>query len=82
MKPRTIDDILREEEEARKKAPVAMNQPTVEPRRKHSLRRMAELFQAILAQEMRDEVPDRDWAEEFHDLWTNYYYEYWGDTDE
>lgn len=56
--------------------------PKVEPRRKHTLRRMEELFQAIITQEMVDDVPDRDWVEEFHDLWTEYYYKHWGEEDD
>lgn len=59
-----------------------IGKPTVEPKRKHTLRRMEELFRAIFTQEMVDDVPDRDWAEEFHDLWNDYYFGNWGDTDE
>ena len=55
--------------------------PTIEPRRKHALRRMEELFRAIVTVERADDVPDRDWAEEFHDLWTEYYFTHWGDTE-
>lgn len=56
--------------------------PKVEPRRKHTLRRMEELFQAIVTQEMVDETPDKEWADEFHELWTEYYYKHWGELDE
>lgn len=56
--------------------------PKVEPRRKHALRRMEQLLQAVVTQEMADDIPDEEWVEELHDLWTDYYYKYWGDTDE
>lgn len=51
--------------------------PTVEPRRKHTLRRMEELFQAIVTQEMVDETPDREWADEFIELWDKLYRTHW-----
>lgn len=54
------------------------NRPTVEPRRVHILRRMNELFQAIYATELDNDVPDGDWADEFSDLWQEYYNEYTG----
>lgn len=60
--------------------------PTVEPRRKHTLRRMEELFQAIVTQEMVDETPDREWADEFIELWDKLYRTHWrkqwGEEDE
>lgn len=54
------------------------NRPKVEPRRVHILRRMNELFQAIYATELDNDVPDGDWADEFSDLWQEYYNEYTG----
>lgn len=54
------------------------NRPKVEPRRVHILRRMNELFQAIYATELDNDVPDGDWADEFSDLWQEYYNEYAG----
>lgn len=62
-------------------APVKQNKPTVEPRRKHDLRRMGELFDAIFAIEMDDDVPDKEWADEFIDLWDAYYRSNWGGED-
>jgi len=56
--------------------------PKVEPRRKHALRRMEQLLQAVVTQEMADDIPDKEWVEELHDLWTDYYYKYWGEPDE
>lgn len=62
-------------------APVKQNKPTVEPRRKHDLRRMNELFGAIFTIEMDDGVPDKEWADEFIDLWDAYYRDNWGGED-
>lgn len=84
----TIDDIIRECEEAKGKkkqaqeVPRQFEKPKVEPRRKHALRRMEELFQAIVTQELVDDIPDKEWVEEFHDLWIEYYFEHWGESDE
>lgn len=58
--------------------PVFNKRPKVEPRRVHILRRMNELFQAIYATELDNDVPDGDWADEFSDLWQEYYNEYAG----
>lgn len=54
------------------------SRPKVEPRRVHILRRMNELFQAIYATELDDDVPDGDWVEEFNTLWAKYVTEYYG----
>lgn len=82
----TIDDILREHEEAKAKQETMEapkhEKPKVEPRRKHTLRRMDELFRAIVTQELVNDIPDKEWVEEFHNLWTEYYYDHWGDMDE
>lgn len=88
-KEETIDDIIRDWEEKKGKPKLLRakdlekakdleapkpGKPKVEPRRKHTLRRMEELFQAIVTQEMVDDAPDKEWADEFHDLWTDYYH--------
>ena len=82
----TIDDIIREHEEAKAKQKTMEapkhEKPKVEPRRKHALRRMEQLLQAVVTQEMADDIPDKEWIDEFHDLWTDYYYKYWGELDE
>lgn len=82
--PKTQPELLRAKnlEKAKDLEAPKPGKPKVEPRRKHALRRMEELFQAIVTQELVDDVPDRDWVEEFHDLWTEYYYKHWGDMDE
>lgn len=62
--------------------PVFNRRPTVEPRRVHILRRMEELFRAIFAAEIDNDVPDNEWAEEFNKLWCEYYHYSLGLADE